>query len=302
MLSPIQSNNGNIAQLLPHVFVPTPAQPCMIVFDKDGTLGDARVGLRHWAHTMSDHLCQACGDNEILEPFHQLIGWDASQNDVTPSALLASGTWDEIIQDVYSFIDGYQSSSSSSTGGDEKVSFQDVQEWHDQLGELLAEDPPLVENLRGLILQCKALGYIIAVCTSDDRGPTDASLKFWKIDDLVDYSVCGNEVSQGKPSAAPLNFLCEKAGVLPQHCIVVGDTTADTGMARNAQAGFCVGVLTGSGTAEQLLEHGAQLILPDIGHIPELLKSVKQHNSSETDVPGLMPDDELPKSQKVAAS
>jgi phosphoglycolate phosphatase-like HAD superfamily hydrolase len=57
---------------------------------------------------------------------------------------------------------------------------------------------------------------------------------------------------------------------------VVGDTTSDTGMARAANAGFCVGVLTGSGTAPQLLDTGAHLILPHVGHIPTLLQTFQQ--------------------------
>lgn len=42
-------------------------------------------------------------------------------------------------------------------------------------------------------------------------------------------------------------------------------------MARNARAGLCIGVLTGSGTPDQLLATGADLILPNVGHIPKLL-------------------------------
>jgi phosphoglycolate phosphatase-like HAD superfamily hydrolase len=90
-------------------------------------------------------------------------------------------------------------------------------------------------------------------------------------------------VSQSKPSAEPLQLLCQLAGqgsgmssssesclVNPNQCIVVGDTTSDTGMAQNAGAGFCIGVLTGSGTADQLKATGAHLILPHVGHIPQL--------------------------------
>ena len=60
-----------------------------------------------------------------------------------------------------------------------------------------------------------------------------------------------------KPNALPLQLLCDQANVLPSNCIVVGDTISDTGMAINAGAGLCVGVLTGSGTRDQLLMSGA---------------------------------------------
>lgn len=77
---------------------------------------------------------------------------------------------------------------------------------------------------------------------------------------------------EAKPSALPLYMLCEEASVTPQECIVVGDTTGDTGMARNAHAGLCIGVLSGSGTADQLMETGANIILANVGEIPALLK------------------------------
>jgi hypothetical protein len=45
-------------------------------------------------------------------------------------------------------------------------------------------------------------------------------------------------------------------------------------MAKAAGAGCMVGVLTGSGTTEQLLADGAHLILPNVGCLPQLLDAV----------------------------
>lgn len=63
----------------------------------------------------------------------------------------------------------------------------------------------------------------------------------------------------------------------PSECIVVGDTTSDTGMAKAAGAGYMVGVLTGSGTTEQLMADGAHLVLPNVGFLPQLLDAVGIH-------------------------
>jgi phosphoglycolate phosphatase len=71
-----------------------------------------------------------------------------------------------------------------------------------------------------------------------------------------------------------LNILCSWANVKPSECIVVGDTTSDTGMAKAAGAGYMVGVLTGSGTSEQLLADGAHLVLPNVGFLPQLLDAI----------------------------
>ena len=84
-------------------------------------------------------------------------------------------------------------------------------------------------------------------------------------------SICGDEVSEGKPSAQPLLVLCKQAQVSPQDCIVVGDTSADIGMGRNANAGLIVGVLTGTGTAEYLMHNGADAIIPNIEYLSRLV-------------------------------
>jgi len=58
-----------------------------------------------------------------------------------------------------------------------------------------------------------------------------------------------------------LQLLCKEVGVHPSNCIIIGDTTSDTGMAKSAGAGMCVGVLTGSGTKDQLLRTiGARIV------------------------------------------
>lgn len=76
---------------------------------------------------------------------------------------------------------------------------------------------------------------------------------------------------------------------------MVGDTTSDTGMAKNAGAGFCIGVLTGSGTKEQLLQSGADIILPDVGYIPYFLC---QHDIIEANDRGLY----LPREKVLVAA
>ena len=123
-------------------------------------------------------------------------------------------------------------------------------------------------DLPSLINACRSADLLVAVCTSDDRKSTDTALARWDIASLIDYSICGDEVpNNGKPSAHPLLELCKQAKVMPQECIVVGDTTADTGMARNAGAGLCIGVLSGSGERNQLLKAGADCIMDDVGEL-----------------------------------
>ncbi len=91
---------------------------------------------------------------------------------------------------------------------------------------------------------------------------------------------------EGKPSVEPIMTLCERAQVTPQDCIVVGDTTADTIMGTRAKVGLTIGVLTGTGTTDLLLENGADIILRSIEDIiqPTGLESMSNTRKSSSDL------------------
>lgn len=256
----------------------------MIVFDKDGTLGDCTGSLRRWVMHMASKVRQILtvqkdGQHYIIQELYDHLGWDLARDNVVPSAPVAAGTWDDIVSIVFDFLVSQQSNLSVD------ASLDLVRQWHQELGDLHGQDSPVIDDLRSMMMACQEMGYLVAVCTSDDRAATDAAMKAWHIEDIVDASICGNEVSCGKPSPIPLYELCSKTNaymgqpdtcwIRPQDCIMVGDTTADTGMSRAASIGFCVGVLTGSGTTEQLLNGGAHLIVPDVSHIPALLQVLR---------------------------
>ncbi|KAL3921975.1 MAG: hypothetical protein SGILL_002461 [Bacillariaceae sp.] len=256
--------------------------PKMIVFDKDGTLGDCTSSLRRWVFFMAEKVrgilvvAEEEKIDEILQEFYDGLGWNITIDNVNPSAPVAAGTWDGIVTIVYEFLVKHKDKCSMN------ITLDTVQRWHRELGNLHGQDAPVVDDLRGILMKCQAMGYLVAVCTSDDRAATSVALRSWNIDDLVSVMICGDEVSQGKPSPAPLYELCDRTNeylqkeqllqdsgapiICSQDCIMVGDTSADTGMARAANAGFCIGVLTGSGTTEQLLDTGAQLVVPDVTH------------------------------------
>ena len=72
-----------------------------------------------------------------------------------------------------------------------------------------------------------------------------------------------------KPSAEPLLAFCASVGILPSHVAMVGDSTHDL-IAGKAAGMHCIGVL--SGLADQrTLQTYADVVLPDISHIPSYL-------------------------------
>jgi phosphoglycolate phosphatase len=198
----------------------------------------------------------------IISTFHDAIGWDASINGLKPSAPLSAGTWNEIVE----------LSSSSLFEAGLRIEHDEVLGWHQNLGDIHSEDLPLIKNMPKFLQHLKHHGIMISICTSDDRAATNACMQNWGIADLVDFSICGDEVGEEcKPSPQPLYELCRRAGLSPDECFVVGDTSNDTKMGSRSGAGFVVGVLTGSGTTEQLLETGADIVLPHVGYLTDLL-------------------------------
>jgi hypothetical protein len=111
--------------------------------------------------------------------FHNVIGWDAVRNNVVPSAPFAAGTWeDQIVNSANIFQD---------------MGIQDpigkASTWHYSLGDLHGNDAAVIADLRGLMLDMKSRGLKVAICTSDDRLPTDSSMMNWNLKDLIDVSM-----------------------------------------------------------------------------------------------------------------
>jgi len=200
--------------------------------------------------------------NWIVSNFYSVIGWSVEKNDVVPSAPLSASSWADIL-DI---------TSDCLVNLGLNVNIEEVSGWHESLGDIHTEDPPLINNLPHFLKYLRSHGIIISICTSDDRSSTTACMRNWQIEHLVDYSICGDEVEKSKPSPSPLFDLCRKAGVMPHECLVVGDTSSDMGMGVNGGAGLVVGVLTGSGTKKQLFDTGAHVVLPNIGHLEDLLR------------------------------
>ena len=109
----------------------------------------------------------------------------------------------------------------------------------------LADLPALFDTIRGD-------GRRIAVVTTDDRAPTDATLRALGIRTQVEAMVCGDDGFTMKPAPDPVFAVCQALGSEPPRVAVVGDSPADLAMARAAGAGLVVGVLSGVGSATDL--------------------------------------------------
>lgn len=104
-------------------------------------------------------------------------------------------------------------------------------------------------------------GKFVAIATSRGHDSVSAFCKQLGISSYVDYVVAAEDVSNHKPNPDPVFRLCEIFCVSPSCVTVIGDTTFDVLMGRNACVGKIVGVAWGNHSPQQLAEAGADYVV-----------------------------------------
>jgi phosphoglycolate phosphatase len=130
------------------------------------------------------------------------------------------------------------------------------------------EAVPLIPYLTGL----RAQGIKLGVATNDSEEPALAHLNSAGVVELFDF-IAGFDSGYGaKPAAGQLLAFCKQTGCDPSRVAMVGDSTHDL-MAGKAAGMRCIAVLTGMAPRDVLAPY-AEVVLPDIGHIPDWLSSL----------------------------
>jgi phosphoglycolate phosphatase len=226
----------------------------VVIFDKDGTLIDFHAMWGGWARDLGARLDGAIRRPVSLDVF-AAIGFDPSTGRVAPGALLATGTMAGIEETVARVLRRWCPSIAAARRATEAAwSIPDPV----ALAVPLGDAPAVFERLR-------AGGRRIAVVTTDDRAPTDATLRALGVRDWVGGMVCGDDGFAMKPEPDPVFAVCQAFRVDPAQVAVVGDTPADMAMGRTAGAGRVIGVRSGLGTDSDLTE--ADAVIDSIGDL-----------------------------------
>lgn len=104
-------------------------------------------------------------------------------------------------------------------------------------------------------------GRFVAIATSRGHQSVHDLCEQLGILQYIDHIVACEDVSTHKPDPAPVQRLCQLTHVLPADTIVIGDTTYDIEMGRNAGVGLCWGVAWGNHPPQQLMQAGADKVL-----------------------------------------
>ncbi len=228
----------------------------LVVFDKDGTLIDFHAMWGGWAQELGRRLDGATR-RPVAGDVFAAIGFDPVNDRVRAGAPLAVATMAELAEVIAAVIRRWCPSVAAARRAVESAWFRP---------DPVSSAVPTADlaTLFGLLRDSDRL---IAVATTDDRAPTEATLRGLGIREHVSALACGDDGIGVKPDPAMVLAICAALRVAPDRVAVVGDTPADLAMGRSAGVGRVIGVLTGVGGRTEL-EPFADAVL---GSVRELL-------------------------------
>ncbi len=229
----------------------------LVVFDKDGTLISFEAMWSGWARELGERL-ELATRRPVAGDVFVTIGYDPANDVVLPGGPLAIDTMAGIHERVAAVLRRWCPSVSAAR----RI-----------LAEAWIEPDPVeravpLADLTGLFSTLRDAGRTIAVATTDDRRPTEATLRGLGLAELVAAVVCGDDDGPTKPDPATLIAVAAEVGIAVSRTAMVGDTPADLRMAREARAGRSIGVRSGVTAAAELVPF-ADVILETVGGLLE---------------------------------
>jgi phosphoglycolate phosphatase len=237
----------------------------LVVFDKDGTLINIQKLFSNWIEKVYNNFSSFITDKNN---FYNHLGYIESEKKFTNNSVIARGTRDDLRNSINEFLINV-----------EKINDNKIIDnyWTD------------IEFDKNDIIQCgdiiKVFDYLknynikIAICTSDNRKPTEETIKFLGLEKYIDDIKCGDDFISSKPSPEPLWKICSNLDVNVDEAVMVGDTISDIHSGLNAKFGRVIGVLSG-GYDENDLDN-ADIILNSIDNLPELFNNSLYHNNNK---------------------
>ena len=148
-----------------------------------------------------------------------------------------------------------------------------IQDVHQLMAERFeTEGVPVKKGLVELLHYLKDNNYKTIVATSSNRDRVDKILAQAKITEFFDDSICGDEVTKGKPHPEVFLKSCQKLGVNVDEAIVLEDSEA--GIQASYDANIKVICIPDMKYPEKQYEEKTFKILKDLTEVTVYLKSL----------------------------
>lgn len=115
-----------------------------------------------------------------------------------------------------------------------------------------------------------AKGIKLAIATNNVTPIIEYAAKRLGMAEYLFTTVCLNDVENGKPAPDIALEAMRRAGCTAEESIVVGDSTFDMGMGRNAGC-RCCGVTYGSHNSQTLFDGGADWVINDFRELEKIV-------------------------------
>ncbi len=231
-----------------------------IIFDKDGTLIDLdrlwSAMASRWIEIIADGLSLSA---ETVTALDHTIGYDRANHAVVPDGPLAVTTLPKLAVVMAT------------------VLHQSGVDWHKAVRKVeavLFDEAHAVPTREMLVplYSAETLDYLhasgitLAILTSDDRKPTEASLKLLGIESLFSAVGCADDPVPPKPNPDGIYRIAKQVNIAPANMLMIGDSLGDMATGRNAGVAASIGI----GTPQRFGTH-ADVAIASVDQLLDML-------------------------------
>lgn len=223
-----------------------------LIFDKDGTLFDFTASWGAWVDGLLPRIAQNSAHKAALA---DALGFDIGTRSFAKSSPVIALTTPEIAEVIHPLLP--------------QITLAQLTELMNQEAKSAPMLPAV--DLPAVLGALRARGLRLGLATNDTETPARTHLQNAGVLNLFDFVAGCDSGWGGKPAAGQLHAFVQQLGLKNARCAMVGDSLHDLHAGRAAGM-KAVAVLTGVAQADDLAPH-ADVVLPDIGHLPQWLDS-----------------------------
>lgn len=132
-----------------------------------------------------------------------------------------------------------------------------------------AEDIEIIEGVEETLKSLHDKGYLLAIVSADDTASMDLFIDKYGLREYFDKIITSDSSDYHKPQKELVQLIMDELNVEKEDTMMVGDTEMDVELGQNAEVKKIVGVLSGSGDAQDL--RNADIVLNSVAEIVDRL-------------------------------